>query len=73
MKLIPLQKWAKQRYGEDVPSSRTLRRWTANGNIMPRPRKEGRRLWVPENAQYIDLTSPDYVEDVARALNEAPQ
>lgn len=70
MKLIPLSMWAERRY-DPAPSSRTLRRWTANGNIIPRPRKEGRTLWVPETARYIDTSNPNYLEDVAEALRES--
>lgn len=70
-KLIPLSMWAERRYAVP-PSSRTLRRWAVSGNILPRPRKEGKAYWVQEHAQFIDTTSPDYLEDVARVLNEPP-
>ncbi len=71
-KLIPLSMWAKRRY-EIPPSSRTLRRWTQNGNIFPRPEKHGRAYVVPENAKYIDTTSPDYLEAVASVYESSPQ
>lgn len=72
-KLIPLSMWAARRY-EKPPSTRTLRRWVAAGNILPRPRKEGRTLYVEPTARYIDTSDPNYIEEVARALNEqAPQ
>lgn len=70
MKLITLSMWAERRYGKP-PSSRTLRRWTAKGNIFPRPRKEGRTLMVPENAVYVDYSDPNHLEDIERARNES--
>ena len=69
-KLIPLSMWAERRY-DPPPSERTLRRWRAAGNILPRPTKEGRGYRVPEHAQYIDPSDPDYLEKVAQALNES--
>lgn len=72
-KLIPLSMWAERRYSKP-PSGRTLRRWAVAGNIIPRPRKEGKGYWVNENARYIDCTDPDYLVDVAEAMSEsAPQ
>jgi hypothetical protein len=73
IKLIPLSMWAKRRY-EIPPSSRTLRRWAQSGNIVPRPQKNGRAYFVPENARVIDTSNPDYLQDVAEALREpSPQ
>ena len=68
-KLIPLSMWAERRYGAKVPSKRTLRRWAVSGNIQPPPKKEGRGYWVREHAEYIDFTSPDHIEDLARVLD----
>lgn len=70
-KLIPLSMWAARRY-DPVPSPRTLRRWREKGNIFPRPTKEGQAYRVAENAQYIDPSDPNYLENVARALSESP-
>jgi len=69
-KLITLVEWAKRRYDRPL-SSRTLRRWAQSGNIIPQTKKEGRAYYVPENARYIDTTSPDYLEEVAAALHES--
>ncbi len=69
MKLIPLSMWAQRRY-DPPPSPRTLRRWAQNGNIFPRPQKHGKDYRVPENARYIDVSDPDYLEHVAEALSE---
>lgn len=69
-KLIPLSMWAARRY-DPAPSSRTLRRWAANGSIFPAPKKNGRAYWVQESAQYIDTQDPNYIEEVAKALHES--
>jgi hypothetical protein len=70
-KLVPLKMWAERRY-EKPPSARTLRRWAHNGNIFPRPKKEGGALLVPPHAIYVDTSDPNYLENVAAALNESP-
>lgn len=62
--------WAERRY-EKPPSARTLRRWAQNGNIFPRPKKEGASLLVPPNAVYVDLSDPNHLADIAEALNES--
>ena len=68
-KLIPLAMWAARRY-DPAPSERTLRRWRADGKIFPRPQKHGKGYRVPENAQYIDTSDPDYLEKVAQASEQ---
>ena len=68
-KLIPLSMWLERRYAAKPPSARTLRRWIANGSIIPRPEKNGRKLYVPENAIYVDTSDPDYMRKVAAVLN----
>ena len=70
MKLIPLSMWAERKL-EYPPSQRTLRRWVQAGNIIPRPQKYGRTYMVPESARYIDTSNPDYMEEVAAALDES--
>jgi hypothetical protein len=72
VKLIPLSMWAERRYTKP-PSSRTLRRWAHAGNIIPRPRKEGRTLMVPENAVYVDYTDPEHERDLAELRESSPQ
>ncbi len=69
MKLIPLSMWAERRYSP-APSPRTLRRWAQSGNIVPRPQKNGKAYWVPENARYIDTSDPDHLAMVEEALSE---
>lgn len=50
---ITLQRWARNRYGDDAPHDNTLRRWARDGYIYPLPRKQGRAYYVHENAIYL--------------------
>jgi prophage antirepressor-like protein len=56
--LITLEQWGKLQYGDNIPHMNTLRRWVANGNIYPRPRKHGRAYMVHPAAVYVDPTDP---------------
>lgn len=53
-KLMPLEAWARAKYGEHAPSIYTLRRWCKNGRIYPIPEKHGAKYFVTENARYIE-------------------
>lgn len=50
---VTLQRWARNRYGEDTPHDNTLRRWARDGYIYPLPRKQGRAYYVREDAIYL--------------------
>ena len=52
-KLMTLEEWSFHRYGENTHSVRTLRRWAKLGLIYPRPKKHGRRYFVPEGAEFV--------------------
>lgn len=52
-RLIPLDAWAKSRFGEHAPCIGTLRRWARDGKIYPAPKKHGRSYYVDERAQYV--------------------
>lgn len=52
-KLITLEAWAANIYGEHAPSIHTLRRWARNAKIFPIPKKHGRTYFVEETAEYI--------------------
>lgn len=69
-RLIPLEKWAEQQYGEDAPSIFTLRSWCRDGKILPLPKKHGRRYYVSEQARYINHADPEYAK-VARESAKA--
>lgn len=53
-KLITLEAWAQDQYGEDAPHINTLRRWARDGRIMPVPEKHGRTYYVKPDARYSD-------------------
>lgn len=53
-KLITLEAWAEQIYGEHAPHIGTLRRWARDGKIVPAPRKQGRTYYVSPAAEYAD-------------------
>ena len=65
---ISLDEWAKIRYGDKAPHVNTLRRWAANGNIYPKPRKHGRAYFVQPAAVYVDPRNP---QTLAEALEES--
>ncbi|WP_157654006.1 excisionase [Burkholderia ubonensis] len=52
-KLIPLNVWAEQTFGEYAPSQRSIRRWIKNGLIHPSPKKIGSRYYVSPDAEYM--------------------
>lgn len=49
---VPLEAWARQRWGEAAPSIFTLRAWARSGKIVPMPQKVGRTYFVKPNAEY---------------------
>lgn len=55
-KLVTLEAWASQVYGEAAPGLPTLRRWARQARIAPRPVKHGRAYFVTADAVY----SPAY-------------
>lgn len=54
-KLMRLESWATEKYGDDKPSVNTLRRWAREGHIYPTPTKQGRSYYVQANAEYLDF------------------
>lgn len=56
---ILLNEWAKEEFGEPIPSIKTLTRYAKNNMINPPAIKEGRRWRVDKDARYVGmLTSP---------------
>jgi len=51
-KLIPLEVWATQVYGEHAPGIGTLRRWARDAMITPAAEKHGRVYMVTPDARY---------------------
>lgn len=56
-KLLPLDEWARQAYGEHAPSIHTLRRWARDGLIVPKPMKHGRTYFCATHARYVSKHS----------------
>lgn len=52
-KLLPLEDWARNIYGEHAPSKCTLRRWIRGDLILPRPKKHGRAYFCEPTARYV--------------------
>jgi hypothetical protein len=52
-RLISLESWARARYGEDMPTVATLRRWAREAKIYPAPQKHGRSYFVSDRARYV--------------------
>ena len=67
-KLITLEAWAEQTYGEHAPSATTLRRWARDARIQPAPEKHGRAYFVRPDARYVDITARP-----AQAVAPAPR
>ncbi|MCC8396323.1 hypothetical protein LJ656_27410 [Paraburkholderia sp. MMS20-SJTR3] len=56
-KLIPLEVWAREMFGELAPHRNTLLNWRRNARIWPLPIKVGGRYFVSPDAEYIDPSS----------------
>lgn len=57
-KLITLERWAQETYGEASPHINTLRRWARDALIVPVPEKHGRTYYVRPDARYSDFRAP---------------
>ena len=51
-RLIPLEVWAIEIYGDKAPCLNTLRRWAREGFITPPAEKHGRTYFVLPDAKY---------------------
>lgn len=58
IRLMRLERWAEEKYGQDKPSVHTLRRWARDGRIYPAPVKQGRSYYVQPDAEYLDFAAP---------------
>lgn len=61
-KLIPLEVWAEQMFGEHAPHRNTLLNWRRNAKIWPLPIKVGRKYFVSPDAEYVD----PFIEKIQR-------
>jgi len=57
-KLITLQQWAKNTYGEAAPCMNTLRKWARSNKITPPAEKHGRTYFVDPEASYSQPGKP---------------
>lgn len=53
---ILLTDWAREEFGEPIPSSVTLSKYAKNGMIFPPPVKVGRSWRVEPAARYVGMT-----------------
>lgn len=69
--LIPLEKWATDRFPVSTPHIQTVRRWARAGKIHPTPKKHGRAYYVAADAEY--LTDADLVERLRGTATSKPR
>lgn len=67
---ITLQAWAEAKFNP-VPHPNTLRRWAADGMIVPQPFKVGNVYMVTPNARHRDEPSPSCLMERLRGLSPA--
>jgi hypothetical protein len=67
---ITLQAWAEQKFNP-APHPNTLRRWVADGMIVPQPFKIGGTYMVPPNARHRDEPAPSRLMERIRGLSPA--
>ncbi len=67
-KLLTLEQWARETYGDHSPGIDTLRRWARESRIFPPAEKHGRTFFVQPTAIYIDPTKP-----IARSAPAKPR
>lgn len=56
-RLVSLEQWAAETYGEAAPGIDTLRRWCREGRIYPQPEKHGKAYYLDPEARYIDASN----------------
>ena len=52
-RLLQLEVWAQNIYGDQRPEINTLRRWARDGKITPAPQKHGRQYFVVPDAVLV--------------------
>ena len=61
-KLIKLDTWAREQYGDDAPSSATLRRWANSGRLFPAPELHGKCWYVRPETRYAANTGGSIID-----------
>lgn len=57
-RLIMLQEWATEEFGDSAPGKTTLNKYAKCGMIYPLPLKVGRSWMVEKSARFIGKTNP---------------
>lgn len=57
-RLILLQEWASDEFGDSAPGKATLNKYAKNGMIYPLPLKVGRSWMVEKTARYVGAIEP---------------
>lgn len=57
-RLITLQQWAREVYGDEAPCANTLYAWARGAKIYPAPEKHGRTYFVRPDAVYSPCGRP---------------
>lgn len=65
-KLVPLDVWAKEMFGDYAPPVRTIRSWIRAGKIYPPPVKIGRSYFVKPDAEYCDPLVQKFRRSIGR-------
>ena len=71
-RLITLDRWASENYGEAAPSKRTLIRWAKNDMIQPPAEKHGRTYFVIPDAHYGAANDPKHDSQPKKAPPRQP-
>lgn len=64
---ITLQEWADLHFAQTKPSVRTMRRWAAQGKLVPTAERIGRTLYVTPETSYKGRSRGE----LARALERS--
>ncbi len=67
-RLIKLETWAKDQYGDDAPSLITLRRWARNGNLFPAAEQHGKCWYVTPGTKYMAQNNGSSIIDRMKAV-----
>nr|WP_279079142.1 excisionase [Hafnia alvei] len=54
-RMLPLQEWAKEEFGDLAPSERILKKYAKGQMIVPPAQKIGREWMVDRNARYVGM------------------
>lgn len=70
-RLVSLEQWAADIYGECAPGIDTLRRWCREGRIYPQPEKHGKAYYLDPGARYIDASNSELLRRIRNGTKAA--